>query len=69
MKLFKLFKTFRTEESGAVTVDWVVLTAAMVGLGIIVVQTVGGGINTMGSTVATALSGAAVGTDLSSLGQ
>ena len=32
MKFFKLRK-FRHEEDGAVTVDWVVLTAAVVGLG------------------------------------
>lgn len=34
MKLTKLFKNFRKDESGAVTVDWVVLTAAIVGLAI-----------------------------------
>lgn len=34
MKLSKLFKNFRKDESGAVTVDWVVLTAAIVGLAI-----------------------------------
>ena len=34
MKLFKLAKKFNNEEDGAVTVDWVVLTAAVVGLGI-----------------------------------
>ncbi|MDI3336543.1 hypothetical protein QKW60_09010 [Defluviimonas aestuarii] len=33
MKLFKL-KKFHNEEDGAVTVDWVVLTAAVVGLGV-----------------------------------
>ncbi|MGO4855528.1 hypothetical protein [Phaeovulum sp. W22_SRMD_FR3] len=33
MKFFKLFKNFRNDEEGAVTVDWVVLTAAVVGLG------------------------------------
>ena len=32
MKFFK-FKKFHNEEDGAVTVDWVVLTAAVVGLG------------------------------------
>lgn len=41
MKLFKLFKTFKNEESGAVTVDWVVLTAAIVGLGLAVIAAVG----------------------------
>ena len=34
MKFFKLFKKFHNEEDGAVTVDWVVLTAAVVGLGV-----------------------------------
>jgi len=34
MKFFKLFKKFEAEEDGAVTVDWVVLTAAVVGLGV-----------------------------------
>ncbi len=33
MNLFKLVKKFNAEEEGAVTVDWVVLTAAVVGLG------------------------------------
>ena len=32
MKLFKLTRKFHNEEDGAVTVDWVVLTAAVVGL-------------------------------------
>lgn len=30
--MFELFKTFRKNESGAVTVDWIVLTAAVVGM-------------------------------------
>ena len=38
----KLFNAFLKEESGAVTVDWVVLTAAIVGLGIAVLTQVGG---------------------------
>jgi Flp pilus assembly pilin Flp len=42
MKLFKLAKRFHNDESGAVTVDWVVLTAAIVGLGIAVLSSVGG---------------------------
>ncbi len=40
MKLFKFLKTFKNDESGAVTVDWVVLTAAIVGLGIAVLTAV-----------------------------
>ena len=34
MKFFKQAKKFNEEEEGAVTVDWVVLTAAVVGLGV-----------------------------------
>ena len=36
MKLLNIFKAFKSDESGAVTVDWVVLTAAIVGLGLLV---------------------------------
>jgi Flp pilus assembly pilin Flp len=32
--MIKFLKTFRKDEDGAVTVDWVVLTAAVVGLAI-----------------------------------
>ena len=53
MKLFNLFKTFRSDESGAVTVDWVVLTAALVGLGIVVLGTVSDGINELAGNIST----------------
>jgi hypothetical protein len=43
MKLFKLFKAFGQDQDGAVTVDWVVLTAAVVGLGIAALAAVRGG--------------------------
>lgn len=36
-----MLKNFIIAEDGAVTVDWVVLTAAIVGLGIAVLTTVG----------------------------
>jgi Flp pilus assembly pilin Flp len=32
----QMFRLFAKDESGAVTVDWVVLTAAVVGLGMVV---------------------------------
>ncbi len=35
MKFFKITRKFHNEEDGAVTVDWVVLTAAVVGMGAI----------------------------------
>lgn len=37
------FQKFCRDECGAVTVDWVVLTAAIVGMGVIVVTTVANG--------------------------
>jgi Flp pilus assembly pilin Flp len=41
--MLNFIKNFRADEDGAVTVDWVVLTAAIVGLGIAVLTTVSGG--------------------------
>lgn len=58
MKLFNLIKNFRNDEDGAVTVDWVVLTAAIVGLGIVVMNSVGGGLKTTASTLNTNLGSA-----------
>lgn len=37
------FISFLNDEDGAVTVDWVVLTAAVVGLGFAVISTIAGG--------------------------
>ena len=51
MKLFKLAKTFKNDESGAVTVDWVVLTAALVGLGLAVITVVSGGLETAANSI------------------
>ena len=51
MKLFKLAKNFKNDESGAVTVDWVVLTAALVGLGLAVITVVAGGLNTASNAI------------------
>jgi Flp pilus assembly pilin Flp len=56
MKLFKFAKNFARDEDGAVTVDWVVLTAAIVGLGIAVLTTVGGGVMDLGNAIGTDLS-------------
>ena len=55
MTLMNTFKAFANDESGAVTVDWVVLTAAIVGLGLIVMQTVGGGIEDLAGKIETDL--------------
>ena len=37
----EMFKQFAKDEDGAVTVDWVVLTSAIVGLGIAVMVAIG----------------------------
>lgn len=57
----KLFNTFKNDESGAVTVDWVVLTAAIVGMGIAVIASVSGGANSLATTVSSAVSTSKVG--------
>ena len=44
MNILKLAQTFKNDESGAVTVDWVVLTAGIVGLGLAVLSAVGSGV-------------------------
>ncbi|MBU0644518.1 MAG: hypothetical protein KJ731_13890 [Alphaproteobacteria bacterium] len=51
MKFFKLANKFSRDEDGAVTVDWVVLTAAVVGLGIAVLTSVSGGTKALGNTI------------------
>ena len=61
MKLLNIFKSFKSEESGAVTVDWVVLTAAIVGLGMVVMVAVGGGIEGLGNKIVDALGNRASG--------
>ena len=53
----KLFNKFFKDESGAVTVDWVVLTAAIVGLGIAVLTSVSTGTTSLAGTISSELSG------------
>ncbi|MEZ5722471.1 MAG: hypothetical protein R3D59_13140 [Paracoccaceae bacterium] len=51
MKIVNLIKTFTRDEDGAVTVDWVVLTAAIVGLGIAVLTSVSGGTTSLADKI------------------
>ncbi len=60
MKFFNLIKTFKNDEAGAVTVDWVVLTAAIVGLGIAVIAAVSTGTTSLGNQISASLEGATV---------
>jgi Flp pilus assembly pilin Flp len=55
-----MINKFFNDESGAVTVDWVVLTAAVVGLGVAVLVTVKGGAEKMAQNISTELSNASI---------
>jgi Flp pilus assembly pilin Flp len=46
-----LINNFLRDEDGAVTVDWVVLTAAIVGLGLVIGTTVGQSTADLASTI------------------
>ena len=61
MKLLNILKNFKSDESGAVTVDWVVLTAAIVGLGMVVMTTVGQGIEDLSADIVDELDNTASG--------
>ncbi len=50
-----MIKNFASNESGAVTVDWVVLTAALVGLGLAVMAVVSGGVQDLSGEIQDAL--------------
>ncbi|NCU20027.1 pilus assembly protein [Candidatus Falkowbacteria bacterium] len=52
MKIFRILKRVEREEDGAVTVDWVVLTAAVVGLGIAALNVVRGGVGSLTNKIA-----------------
>ena len=57
MKLFAFAKNFANDESGAVTVDWVVLTAAIVGLGLAVMASVSDGLSDLSGEIEDQLEG------------
>ena len=57
----KIFNKFLADESGAVTVDWVVLTAAIVGLGIAVLTSVSGSVDTLADSISSEVGGLSVG--------
>ena len=48
-------ENFAKSESGAVTVDWVVLTAAIVGLGLAVMAVVSSGVENLSEDIETSL--------------
>ncbi|EEX08169.1 conserved hypothetical protein [Ruegeria lacuscaerulensis ITI-1157] len=58
--MIKFIKNFRKDEDGAVTVDWVALTAAVVGLAAVAYTQVGQGADDLANDVETALTGVTV---------
>ncbi len=62
MKLLMLAQNFKRDEDGAVTVDWVVLTAAIVGLGIAVLTSVSGGTTSLADKISSELAGTTIST-------
>jgi Flp pilus assembly pilin Flp len=62
MKLVSFAKNFKRDEDGAVTVDWVVLTAAIVGLGIAVLTSVSGGTTSLANKISSNLASQTVAT-------
>jgi len=52
-------KRFSRDEDGAVTVDWVVLTAAIVGLAVVAFNTIGDGTETLVEGIAADLASVA----------
>ena len=53
MNFLNIAKRFKKDEDGAVTVDWVVLTAAVVGLGLVVMLAIKPAITNLSSSIAT----------------
>ena len=58
--MFKYIKKLSKDEDGAVTVDWVVLTAAVVGLASAAIVSIQGGTTSVGTSVSSNLSGRGV---------
>mgnify|MGYP001804472583 CR=1 FL=1 len=50
-----MFKSFKKDESGAVTVDWVVLCGAVVAVGVGIVTVLDTGLNTAATSLTTNL--------------
>ncbi|MEM8823282.1 MAG: pilus assembly protein [Pseudomonadota bacterium] len=66
--MLNAFTSFAADESGAVTVDWVVLTAALVGLGLAVMTVVRGGVSNLSGDVDTTLRDMTICTDFTQAG-
>ena len=58
--LISVLESFRREDDGAVTVDWVVLTAVIVGLAIPLVTSIKGANDTIATKIGTSLAAKSV---------
>ena len=54
----KFLNAFVKDEDGAVTVDWVVLTAAIVGIALAIIAVIRTSLNSAASDIAAAITGA-----------
>lgn len=61
MNMMNRLHRFLTDETGAVTVDWVVLTAAIVGLGMVVLAPIFSGTTNVASNVSSYVTSVQVG--------
>ena len=61
--MLNTIKNFAANESGAVTVDWVVLTAAVVGLGLAVLSLIKGKTQTLTNKIGNAMDSMTVSTN------
>lgn len=55
MTISKILRTFKSDEDAAVTVDWVVLTAAIVGIALAVILVVRGQLDSAATTLSVAI--------------
>jgi Flp pilus assembly pilin Flp len=60
--MLHIARRFAFDQDGAVTVDWVVLTAAVVGLAVGAILTIQNATTSLGGDVSTAVSNVTVGT-------
>lgn len=59
--MMNFFKNFRKDDSGAVTVDWVVLTAAVVGLAVAAYSSIETGASDLTAATSSHMGGMTVG--------
>ncbi len=62
--MINFIKNFRKDEDGAVTVDWVVLTAAVVALAAVAYNGISGGTSGLAGNISSELTGTTVSTGL-----